>query len=144
MPPLSGPSDEAAIRQLIFDNADGILVVTPGGVVLFANAAATRLLRSSGAGLVGTEFGHPVVAGEVTEIDIPDTGRLADMRVSSIDWNGCPALLVSLRDITERRRAERTRDQLAAIVESSDDAIIGQSLDGVITSWNRGAQRIFG
>ncbi len=48
------------------------------------------------------------------------------------------------RDITDRRRAEEANARLAAIVGSSDDAIFGTDLDGLITSWNGGAERIFG
>ncbi len=52
--------------------------------------------------------------------------------------------MTALRDVTERKRAEQQKMLLAAIVEFSDDAIIGESLDGTITSWNRGAERIYG
>jgi PAS domain S-box-containing protein len=48
------------------------------------------------------------------------------------------------QDVTERKLAEDAALRLAAIVESSDDAIVGKNLDGIITSWNAGAERIFG
>jgi len=50
----------------------------------------------------------------------------------------------SFRDVTERRLAETTSHRLSAIVASSDDAIVGKDLNSLITSWNSGAERIFG
>jgi PAS domain S-box-containing protein len=76
-----------------------------------------------------------------------------DGTVRPIDDSGAPIMLedgkitgvvLVFRDVTHRRGAEAVQARLAAIVESSDDAIVGTRLDGVITSWNAGAQRIFG
>lgn len=53
-------------------------------------------------------------------------------------------VVVVIADITERKHAELAPLRLAAIVESSDDAIIGKDLNSIITSWNRGAEKIFG
>src|SRR5580704_9401554 len=58
-------------------------------------------------------------------------------------FNKCSSRSIIMRDLTDRIR-ERDSLLLGAIVGSSDDAIIGKDLDGVITSWNQGAERLFG
>jgi PAS domain S-box-containing protein len=52
--------------------------------------------------------------------------------------------MIVMRDITERRVAEAASRTISAIVESSDDAIIGKDLNGIVTSWNQGAEKMFG
>jgi len=83
----------------------------------------------------GEEFRFRTKTGEIRY------GRLSAVRVVI---NGKPCMLSVTHDITDRKRAEAEASQLALIVESSEDAIVGKSLDGKIRSWNAGAERLYG
>ena len=97
----------------------------------------TRVVRE---GTVAGLANHTILlARDGKEVPIDDSA--APIRDGSGAVQG--AVLV-FRDITERRRAEATSHILASIVESSHDAIISKDLNGIITSWNKGAERMLG
>lgn len=66
------------------------------------------------------------------------------LSISLLKSRPSPLVLAMVEDITAKKTAEEARFRHAAVVESSEDAIISQNPDGVIVSWNAGAQRIFG
>jgi PAS domain S-box-containing protein len=167
---MDTPLDDAAIRHLarvVESSDDAIVSKDLNGTITSWNRAAERIFGYSAAEAVGQSIRMIIPADRQTEEDVVLSRIRAGEGISQFetvrqrkDGTLIPiSLTVSpirdeagrvigaskiARDITERNRAIITGRRLAAVVESSDDAIITKDLNGIITSWNPAAVRMFG
>src|SRR6266699_3113004 len=81
---------------------------------------------------------------EIAALRRDGTEILVALAINATEIDGSPIFTAYLRDITEQKRAEDANRRLAAIIESSGDAIISIDLDETILSWNKEAERLFG
>lgn len=103
-------------HNIVAKSTDGIIVVDVHGTVRFANPMAGIVLGRDPERVVGSPFGIPVMTGEVTEIDIKRADSslgIAEMRAIDTEWEGRRALLVMIRDITDRKFMENKMHQMA-------------------------------
>ena len=155
------------LAAIVESSDDAIIGKTLQNVITSWNAGAERLYGYSAEQMVGRSISVLVPLDRPDEINeilakvktgtrvehfetkrVHKDGNLIDVSltvspVRDADGTVVGAALVA-RDISDRKRADAVRSELAAIVDSSDDAIIGKTLDGVITSWNHGAQHLYG
>ena len=125
--------EQSDIRFLIEKNADGIIVVDEVGLVLFANPAAERLFGQPASTLIGSPIGLPIVVGDMSEITIHQPGGgLVDAEIRTVEtsWDGHPARLASIRDVSERRAME-DRVRHAAKMEA-----VGRLTAGIAHDFN--------
>jgi PAS domain S-box-containing protein len=158
---------EGLLAAIVESSDDAILGKTLDGVISSWNKGAERMYGYSAEEAVGRPVSmllppdRPKEIEEILErlrrgehVERFDTrrvtkgGRLIDvsMTISPLyDEKGeMVGASTIARDVTEHRRGEEALRRLASIVESSYDAIVGRTLDGTVTSWNDGAERLFG
>jgi PAS domain S-box-containing protein len=134
---------EERYRTLVEQTTDGISIVDQSGVIQFVNPAAELLFGRPKDELIGQNFGFPVVIDRNTEINIlrAGGGATAELRVAATDWREQAAYLVSLRDITDRRKAEialrESERQLREVLENIQLIALMVDQTGRITFANK-------
>ncbi|MGD1071863.1 MAG: PAS domain S-box protein [Bryobacteraceae bacterium] len=159
--------EQAGLTAAVDQAADGVVITGTDGIIQYVNPAFTALTGYSSEEAVGqrpsilksgrqpdslyAELWTTISSGKKWHGEIVNRRKdgslyTEEMRIAPVeDATGAIVSYIAIKhDVTERRAAEEAQGLLAAIVESSDDAIVAYSPDGIIRSWNRGAEAIFG
>jgi two-component system, chemotaxis family, CheB/CheR fusion protein len=161
---------EALSRTFLDSALDCIITMDANGRVQEFNPASERVFGFSRSEAVGKELAELIIPTRLRErhrqgldsylktgegpligkpIEIEALRRdgseiMVALAINATQVNGSPIFTAYLRDITERKRGDETNRRLAAIIESSGDAIMSKDLNEVVISWNKEAERLFG
>lgn len=172
-PPVSRSSDPAPpdprdhLAAIVDSSDDAIVSKRLDGTILSWNKAACRIFGYEADEIIGKSIltlippdlqheeemivrklrsGERIEHYETTRMRKNGERFAISVTISPIrDQNGNVVAASKIaRDISDRRRSDETRFRLAALVDSADDAIVSKDLNGIVTSWNGGAQKMFG
>jgi PAS domain S-box-containing protein len=160
------PTGDARYRAIVEDHPEMVCRFRVDGTLTFVNRAYCRFFGRGPDELVGRPYApvvhpddRPAVEAALAALTPSEPVTVVENRVFRADgavrwtqWTNHAIYdegrLVEFqatgRDVTESRRAEADAARLAALVAGADDAIVGKTLDGIITSWNPAAERLFG
>ncbi|HPF41420.1 MAG TPA: PAS domain S-box protein [Phycisphaerae bacterium] len=162
-------SDDARYRTIIENAVEAIITIDEEGLIESANPSALQMFEYRKAELIGKNVsilvppsdadrhdeyiraylrsGDAKIIGVGRDVEaIRKSGELfpAHLSISESEFNGRRFFSGIVHDLTDRRRYEESVQLISAIVESSNDAIVSAGLDGRLTSWNGGAERLCG
>src|SRR2546423_7780697 len=167
---MNGEQLEMLYRGILENALDCIITMDGAGRIVEFNPAAERTFALSRQEAVGKELADiiiparmreqhrrglahflktgkgPVIGTRIEIVGLRKDGSEipVELAITALKIDNAPIFTAYLRDISERKRSEEARRYVTAIVESSDDAIVSKDLNGIITSWNSGAERLFG
>jgi len=152
-------------QRLLEVNADALIVLTPEGRIAQANLAAEQLSGIPREDLIGKYYVDLVTDPEraveafkqtLSEGSVHDfiahlkhgSGRVIECSINANvlrnESGQVDCVIASMRDITVQLEEQQRLKRMAAIIEQSSDAIIGRTIEGIVTSWNKGAEIIYG
>ncbi|HBR93839.1 MAG TPA: hypothetical protein DEA90_06705 [Opitutae bacterium] len=142
---------ESLLRHIFDANSDAMLILSKAYEIKFLNPSAGSLLEANPEQLVGEIFPFEVQSNEPTVLEIPDQNdltRVVELSAVDLIWEGESALLVILRDITQRRQAElalqREKERLSVTLDSISDAVIATDPNDRVERLNEEAADLIG
>ena len=150
-------------RVMVETMSEGAVTLTRDGVILYCNRQFADLVKHGLEQVIGSSMRNLVVAGDCAKFEammrrsdaelIRDSIRLLRpdgqavtiyLALRNLRTDGVDSLVGVVTDLSGLRLIEKSRDELARIVDSAQDCIVGEDANGFITSWNKGAERIYG